>query len=79
METERHVQLFRNGRIQATRIPRVFELDAERAITRRENDRLVIEPVRKKGLLATLATLSSIQENFPIIDAGVLPIDDVNR
>jgi len=52
MTTERHVRFFRNGRNQALRIPREFELDAEEAIIRREDDRLIIEPVRKKGLLA---------------------------
>ncbi len=78
METERYVRLFRNGRNQAIRIPREFELDAETAIIRREDDHLVIQPVRKKGLLATLATLSPIQEDFPDIDAGMLPLKDVN-
>jgi len=78
MDTKRHVRFFRNGRNQAIRIPREFELDADTAIIRREDDRLVIEPVRKKGLLATLATLSSIEEDFPYIDSGMPPLDDVN-
>ncbi len=77
MEMKRHVRLFRNGRNQAIRIPREFELDADTAIIRREDDRLVIEPVRKKGLLATLATLSDIEEDFPDIDYGLPPLDDV--
>jgi antitoxin VapB len=49
MNTGRHVRFFRNGRNQAVSIPREFELDAEEAIIRRENDRLVIEPIREKG------------------------------
>jgi len=49
MNTGRHVRFFRNGRNQAIRIPREFEVDAEEAIIRREGDRLVIEPIRKKG------------------------------
>lgn len=77
MEKERHVRLFRNGRNQAIRIPREFELDADTAIIRSEDDRLVIEPVRKKGLLTTLATLSDIREDFPDIDSGLPPLDDV--
>ena len=36
MFAERHVRLFRNGRNQAVRIPREFELDAQDAIMRRE-------------------------------------------
>lgn len=77
MTTERHVRFFRNGRNQALRIPREFELDAEEAIIRREDDRLVIEPVRKKGLLATLASLPALNDDFPDIDKGMLPLDDV--
>lgn len=77
MFQERHVRLFRNGRNQAVRIPREFELDAQEAIMRREDDRLVIEPVRKRGLLATLATLPVLEEDFPDVDAGLLAPDDV--
>jgi len=77
MTTERHVRFFRNGRNQALRIPREFELDAEEAIIRKEDDRLVIEPVRKKGLLATLASLPVLNDDFPDIDKGLLPLDDV--
>ena len=77
MNTGRHVRFFRNGRNQAVRIPREFELDAEEAIIRREDDRLVIEPIRKKGLLATLSLLRAMDEGFPDIDSGVLPLDDV--
>ena len=32
-ETERHVRLFRNGRNQALRIPREFELEGDEAIS----------------------------------------------
>jgi hypothetical protein len=31
-QTERHVRLFRNGRNQAVRIPREFELEGDEAI-----------------------------------------------
>lgn len=77
MNTGRHVRFFRNGRNQAIRIPREFEMDAEEAIIRREDDRLVIEPIRKKGLLATLSTLRALDEDFPDIDDGLLPLDGV--
>jgi antitoxin VapB len=73
MNAERLVRFFRNGRNRAIRIPREFELDAEEAIIRREDDRLVIEPIRKKGLLATLCVLD---EDFPDIDKGMPPLDD---
>ena len=77
MNTGRHIRFFRNGRNQAIRIPREFEVDAEEAIIRRENDRLVIEPIRRKGLLATLSTLHTLDDGFPDIDQGMLPLDDV--
>lgn len=77
MHTERHVRLFRNGRNQAVRIPREFELDASEAIMRREDDRLVIEPIRAKGLLATLARLPDLDESLPDTDAGLPPLDDI--
>ena len=77
MHTERHVRFFRNGRNQAVRIPREFEIDAQEAIMRREDDRLIIEPVRRKGLLATLASLSSLDEDFPDTDRDLLPLDGI--
>jgi antitoxin VapB len=77
MFSERHVRLFRNGRNQAVRIPREFELDAEEAVMRREDDRLIIEPVRRKGLLALLAGLPPLDEDFADVDAGLPPLDDI--
>ena len=68
MDTARHVKLFRNGRNQAVRIPREFEFPGEDAIMRKEGDRLIIEPAPKKSLLALLATLSPIEEEFPQIE-----------
>ncbi len=66
-DTERRVRLFRNGRNQALRIPREFELDADEAILRKEGDCLVIEPVRKGRLLALLASLAPLEEPLPDI------------
>lgn len=78
MGAERHVKLFKNGRSQAVRIPREFELPGDEAIIRKEGERLVIEPVRRtsvRSLLATLATLQPIDEEWPHIDD--LPADPV--
>lgn len=76
MSTERHVRLFKNGRNQAVRIPREFELPGEDAIMRKEGDRLVIEPVLPKSLLAVLATLAPLDEDFPPIrDLPADPVD----
>jgi len=68
MDAARHVKLFRNGRNQAVRIPREFEFPGEDAIMRKEGDRLIIEPAPKKSLLALLATLSPIEDEFPEIE-----------
>ena len=68
MTEHRHVRLFRNGRNQAVRIPVEFELPGDEAIMHRDGDRLVIEPVRKRGLVALLATMRRLDETFPDID-----------
>jgi len=72
---ERHVKLFKNGRNQAVRIPREFELPGDEAIMRKEGDRLIIEPTQPKSLLAVLATLQPLDEEFPPIPE--LPVDPV--
>jgi antitoxin VapB len=71
---ERAVKLFRNGRNQAVRIPREFELPGSDAIMRKEGDRLIIEPKSKPDLLALLKTLEPISDEFPEID-DALPRD----
>jgi antitoxin VapB len=68
MSAERRVKLFKNGRNQAVRIPREFELPGEDAVMRKEGDRLVIEPAPPKSLLAVLATLEPLDETLPEID-----------
>jgi antitoxin VapB len=73
---ERRVRLFKNGRNQAIRIPREFELAGQEAILRKEGDRLILEPTVPVSLLAVLATLEPLEEDFPEI--ADLPIDDVD-
>ena len=68
MAEQRHVRLFRNGRNQAVRIPVDFELPGDEAVMHRDGDRLVIEPVRKRGLIALLKTMKPLNEDFPEID-----------
>ena len=76
MNTERHVRLFRNGRNQAVRIPREFELPGDEAILRKEGDRLILEAMPRRSLLAVLATLERLDEDFPEIEE--LPADPVD-
>ena len=73
----RIVRLFRNGRNQALRIPREFEFEGDEALMRREGDRLIIEPVRRDGLLSTLATLKPLDIDIPDVDEGLPALDDV--
>jgi antitoxin VapB len=68
MPNQRHVKLFRNGRNQAVRIPVEFELPGDEAIMHRDGDRLVIEAVRKRGVLALLETMKPFDENIPEIE-----------
>ncbi len=76
-QPQRHVRLFRNGRNQALRIPREFELQGDEAIIRKEGDRLIVEPIRKGRLLALLTTLDPLDEPFPAVDEDLPPLDDV--
>lgn len=68
MLPERHVRLFKNGRNQAVRIPKEFEMPGEDAIMRKEGERLIIEPAAPRSLLAVLARLDPIDEDFPPIE-----------
>jgi antitoxin VapB len=78
MHTERQVRLFRNGRNQAVRIPREFEFDVSEVIMRREDHRLVIEPVRRKGLLTTLSNMPNMEDSFPDIDEDLQALDETD-
>jgi antitoxin VapB len=73
---EQHVKLFRNGRNQAVRIPREFELPGHDAIMRKEGERLIIEAAPPKSLLAVLDRLAPVDEQFPPIVE--LPSDTVD-
>ncbi|MGX9728637.1 MAG: antitoxin [Candidatus Electronema sp. VV] len=78
MQTEqRHVRLFRNGRSQALRIPREFELEGNEAIIRREGSRLIIEPIVKRGLSALLASWEPIGEDLPEIKEFRIAPEDI--
>ncbi len=61
----RSVRLFRNGRNQAVRIPREFELPGNEAQLTREGDALVLRPGKSRSLLAVLKTLKPLDEALP--------------
>jgi antitoxin VapB len=77
MPEQWHVRLFRNGRNQAVRIPVEFELPGNEAVMYRDGDRLVIKPLRKRGLVALLKTMRPLNGEFPRIDDPVPAPEDV--
>lgn len=77
MQTERRVRLFKNGRSQALRIPKAFELPGNEALIIKEKENLIIKPVKRPSLLSLLKTLEPIDEDFPDTDKSLLPLDDV--
>jgi len=78
MNPERHVRLFKNGRNQALRIAREFELPGNEAIVRKEGNRLIVEPIVKRSLREVLDSLQPLATDFPDVDEGLLALDDVN-
>jgi antitoxin VapB len=72
----RYASLFRNGRNQAVRIPKEFELAGDQVRISRDGARLILEPVvAPPRLMAVLAELGPIDEEFPDIDANLAPLD----
>lgn len=76
MSSERHVKLFKNGRNQAVRIPREFELPGDDAVMRKDGNKLIIEAAPPRSLLALLATLQPLDEKILLVSDG--PPDEVN-
>jgi antitoxin VapB len=72
-----HVYLLRDGQHQVLTIPDEFALSSTEVLLRKEGNRLIIEPISSSSLLSLLATLEDITENFPDIDEGLLPLDDI--
>ena len=66
--TERHAALFRNGRNQAVRIPREFEMEGTEVLMRKEGDRLILTPIRKNRLLDLLASREPLDEVLPDVE-----------
>ena len=69
----RAVRLFKNGRSQALRIPKEFELPGDQAMITKEGDRLIVEPMTRTNRLAALfASWKPLPAEFPeIVDPPV--------
>ena len=76
----REAKLFRNNKSQAVRIPADFELPGDRVLIRRDGEKLILEPVRRKNLLEILADLKPLgpEDAFPDIDDTLLPARDID-
>jgi antitoxin VapB len=71
----RKVNLFKNGRSQALRIPKEFEFAGKEVLVRKEGKKLIVEADEPSDLVAWLKTLKPIDEKIGPIDD--LPVDDV--
>jgi len=77
MQTQRRVRLFKNGRSQALRIPKAFELPGNEAVIIKEEGMLIVKPVKRPSFLSLLETLEPLDEDFPDVDKELLPLDDI--
>jgi antitoxin VapB len=77
MVTQYQVRLFHNGRNQTLNIPHAFEMPSNDVVIRRDGEKLIIEPFKKRSLLELLATLKDIDEDFPNVDDGLVPLDNI--
>ena len=79
----REVRSFRNNRSQAVRIPVEFELPGDRALIRREGNRLIIEPTERPttvaGLLAQWKSEGPLgaDDQFPAIEDQTASPEDI--
>ncbi|MGE3831184.1 MAG: antitoxin [Parvibaculaceae bacterium] len=71
MGEQSRIRLFCDGRNQIVRIPAGFELLGDEAIMHRDGERLVIEPLRKCGLVPLLRSMKPLNEDFPEIEDPV--------
>lgn len=77
MQNSRYVSLLMSGQDQVLTIPPEFALSGTEVLLRKEGGRLIIEPVPHGSLLSLLTTLQDITDNFPDVDEGPLPLDDI--
>lgn len=66
--TERHASLFRNGRNQAVRIPREFELEGTEVLIRKDGEQPILTPIRQNRLLDLLASWTPLDEGLPDVE-----------
>lgn len=79
MGIERHLKVFKNGRNRAVRIPVEFEFSGDEIIMRKEGDKITIEPVESGNgtFFQWLSKQEPIEDEFPDVDEGLLPLRDI--
>lgn len=77
MTTTYTVKLIREGDKQSLIIPQEFILSTTEFTLRQEDDKLILEPIPKTSLLKLLSSLDDLDEEFPDIEDGLLPLDDI--
>jgi antitoxin VapB len=74
--TARRVHLFRNGRNQAVRIPREFELPGDEALLHRDaSGKLILEAIPRRDILEVISSWKGETEDFPEFED--VPPEDV--
>ena len=78
----KRMQVFKNGRSRAVRIPKEFDFEGDEVEMSKGSDgNLVLVPIRTAtGLAALLATMELLkEEDWPIDidDSDLLPLDDI--
>ena len=74
----RHVRIFKNGRSQAVRIPREFELPGNEAIMQRdESGRLILESSPRPKLLDLLSAWKPLDKKDQLPAIGDRPAESV--
>lgn len=78
MEMVKHAKVFKNGRNRAVRIPVEFDFPGDEVTITKEGNKIIIEPVdRDEEFFRWLASIEPWEEEFPDVDEGLLPLDDV--
>lgn len=81
MNEIRKSKLFQSGGSQAIEVPHGFELPGTDITVTRDGNRLIIEPAVQKPAPTTWAELldqmETIDVEWPDVDEGLLPVDDV--
>jgi len=80
MGVERQIKLEQDATGQTVHIPSDLALPGENAFIRKVGEEIIIRPADKKmsNLLEWLQQQEPIDDEFPDVDEGLLPLRDVN-